>query len=162
MAFTMTHSEDGFSLVETLVATSILVTALAGVAQLFLYSVRFTREMGVRDTAVLAAQSKLEWLTARAFGYGPDGDEVTDPALAPSPPDALIEDTPGYVDLLDVDGDPAAQGGGRLVRRWTITPWEGGSPNVLALEVCVFRAPAAAVPREAAEACLATVRARQP
>ena len=41
---TQQTSARGFTLVETLVATGVLVTAIAGLAQLFALSMRFTRD----------------------------------------------------------------------------------------------------------------------
>lgn len=158
---------SGFSLIETVIAASILVTALAGTAQLLVYSLRFTRESGRREVAAVAAQSGVEWLRARAFAYGPEGDTVTDAALEPSPPNALDENVSGYFDALDAGGevidlDEAAGGGPAYVRRWAVTPLDSGAPDALAIEVCVFRGSATAVPVASAEACLATIRTRQP
>ena len=97
-------SERGFTLLETLVATSILITALAGVAQLFILGTHLTRQSGASGLALVAAQDKLESLRGQAFTYDPGGAPVTAPALQPSPPTTLAEDTEPYVDWLDVDG----------------------------------------------------------
>jgi len=156
------RSSSGFSLAETLVATLILVTALAGVAQLVAVSVRQAREPGARGAAVAAAQAKAEWLRARTFGFGPGGERVTDAALLPSPPGAMAADAPGYADTLDHDGREVGAGdeGAAWARRWSILSVDAASPDAIAIEVCVFReAGRAAV---AAEACVFTLRARQP
>lgn len=155
-------STRGFTLFETLVATSILVTALAGVAQLFILGTHLARQASASGMALVAAQDKLESLRGQAFTYDVDGVIVTAPALQPSPPDALGEDIERYVDWLDVDGtrresaDDAA-----LVRRWRVSSLGATTPDAIAIEVCVFRMPGAADPR-AADACLSTIRTRQP
>lgn len=119
-------SHDGFTLLETVVATGVLVTALAGIAQLFALSVRSTREAGVQGTALVAAQAKLELLRSLAFTYGPVGEPITDAALASSAGSSLAEDTPGFVDFLDHQGRPVdaaddAQGAA-FTRRWRVAP----------------------------------------
>lgn len=156
------RSAAGFSLLETLVATGILVTALAGLAQLLTLSVRLARAPGVGGSAVLAAQAKIESLRARAFGYGPNGEPITDEALDRSPPGALSEDTPGYADALDADGRELEIGaeGAVWARRWAITAFAPASVDAIAIEVCVFRASAGVA--EAADACVFTLRTRQP
>lgn len=156
-------SSDGFTLFETLIATGILVTALAGIAQLFALSVRSTRDSGSRGLALLSAQTKLEMLRALELAYGPAGEMVTDPSLEASPASSLHEDTAGYVDLLDAAGAIVTDGaGGVFIRRWAITPIDLQEPQAAVIEVCVFRAPADGVAPVAAEACLATIRSRQP
>lgn len=158
--------QDGFTLLETVVATGILVTALAGIAQLFTLSVRSTRDAGSQGAALVAAQDKLERLRALAFSYGPLGEVVTDPDLAPTAPQSLDQDTPGAVDFVNVEGvavditDPAQ--GATFTRRWRVTLVDLFAPEALAIEVCVFRWPADGLTPVAAYSCLATVRVRQP
>jgi type II secretory pathway pseudopilin PulG len=155
-------SERGFTLVETIVATGILVTALAGVAQLFVLGTHLTRRAGASGRALVAAQDKLESLRGQPFTYDPGGASVTAPALQPSPPTTLTADTEPYADWLDVDG--AAQDtadGAILVRRWRISSLGATTPDAIAIEVCVFRSPGAADPN-AADVCLSTIRTRQP
>ena len=155
-------SERGFTLLETVVAASILVTTLAGVAQLFLLGTQLTRQSGAAGLALIAAQDKLESLRGQTFTYDPGGVSVTAPTLQPSPPTSLAEDSEPYVDWLDVEGvareSPA---GAILVRRWRISSLGATTPDAIAIEVCVFRIPAAADPL-GADACLSTIRTRQP
>lgn len=159
-------SHDGFTLIETVVATGVLVTALAGIAQLFALSVRSTREAGVQGTALVAAQSKLESLRSLLFTYGPAGEPVTDAALSSSPSQSLAEDTSGFVDFLDPEGRVVESGdetqGAAFTRRWRILPLDRFVPEALVIEVCVYRYPADGLAPVSADACLATVRARQP
>lgn len=159
-------SHDGFTLLETVVATGILVTALAGLAQLLTLSLRSTQTMGAEGAALMAAQDKLERLRALAFTYGPVGEPVTDAGLAVSPDLSLAEDTPGFVDFLDREGRVVgAEGevrGGRFTRRWRVAPIDHLLPEAFAIEVCVFAYPADGLTPVMAQACLATLRVRQP
>ncbi len=153
----------GFTLVETLIATGLLVTALAGLAQLLAMSVRFTRDAGQSGVALMGAQDKLESLRALRFGYDDSGEPVTDARLDPSPSMALSENAPGYVDWLDASGVAlAGAAGAAYVRRWRITPAGDEDPSAIVIDVCVFHARAALHSPDHAEACLATARVRQP
>lgn len=153
--------DDGFTLLETLIATGILVTAMAGIIQLVVFSVRSTREGGLHGAALTAAQDKLEHLRSLPFGYDPNGVPITGLELAPSPSQSLAEDTSGFVDFIDGEGAGSASGGA-FTRRWRITLIDQQVPEALAIEVCVFRSPADGLTPVSADACLATVRARQP
>lgn len=155
-------SPRGFTLLETLVATGILVTALAGVAQLFILSSHLTQQANTAGAALSAAQEQLETLIGLPFDYGPSGDPVTDPALAVSPSSSLDEDLEPFVDWVDSSGAASASPEGTVfTRRWRVTSIANDEPDAIAVEVCVFRMPAAASSR-AADACLSTVRTRQP
>lgn len=157
---------DGFTLLETLVATGVLVTALAGLAQLFALSARSTQDAGEQGAALAAAQDRIEVLRSLAFSYGPFGESLTDTALTPSGSDSLAVDTGGYVDYLDAAGEPVdldrEDHGAVWVRRWRVTAVDLLAPEALAIEVCVYRWPAAGLSPMNATACLATVRTRQP
>ena len=88
----------------------------------------------------------------------------SDRSLEPSPSGSLLEDTANYFDALDetggivVDEEIAAA----FTRRWAITPIDRSEPQAVVIEVCVFRSPAHETKPGAAEACLATLRSRQP
>lgn len=155
---------EGFTLLETVIATGILVTALAGVAQLFVLTARTTRESGSHGVALVAAQAKLETLRSLRLGYGPAGEAVTDPSLEASPSQSLLEDTADYCDVLDDAGGVVEEDDdeGAYTRRWAVTPIDQREPQAVAIEVCVFRSPAEGVTPAGAEACLATIRSRQP
>jgi type II secretory pathway pseudopilin PulG len=151
-------SVRGFTLLETLVATGILVTALAGVAQLFVLGSQLTRHSGTSGAALLAAQNKLELLRGQAFTYDPSGLVVTDPGLEPSPPASLEEDLDPYVDWLDADGNLTDNEEDAVIsRRWRVTSLGATTPDAIAIEVCVCRFGAGAP-----DACLSTIRTRQP
>jgi type II secretory pathway pseudopilin PulG len=157
--------EDGFTLLETVVATGVLVTALAGLAQLFALAARSTREAGDQTAVLSAAQDKIEVLRSLAFGYGPLGEAITEPGLNPTG-GSLGSDTPGFVDHLNASGevvDVDRDGHGAVwTRRWRLTPVDNFAPEALAIEVCVFAYPAARRSALGAQLCLATVRTRQP
>lgn len=165
---TPTHGSGsaGFTLLETVVATGVLVTALAGLAQLFALSARSARAAGNQDAALAAAQNQIEVLRSLAFGYGPLGESVTDAGLTPSGSGTLTADTAGYVDYLDTEGqvvDVDLDGHAAVwTRRWRVTAIDLLAPEALAIEVCVFRSPADGRSLLTADACLATVRTRQP
>ena len=152
----------GFTLVETLIATGLLVTALAGLAHLLAMSVRFTNDAGQSGVALMAAQDKIESLRALRFGYDDHGEPETDARLDPSPATGLSESVPGYVDWLDASGASRAEGAdAEYVRRWRITIVGNDDPSAVIIDVCVFHARAAVQSVDTAEACLATARVRQ-
>lgn len=157
------HTARGFTLVETLVAAGLLITAVAGLAQLFALSVHWTRDAAESGSALIFAQDKLERLRALGFGYGAGGEPLTDAHLNLSPPNTLSENVAGFVDWLDGSGAVLAdQAGAEFARRWRVTALELADPAAIAIEVCVFRARVASRPVDAADVCLATARVRQP
>jgi len=120
----------GFSLIEVLIATAIVVGGMAMLAPLFLLSGDANRVGAGASIALLAAQQKLEELRA-----GPDA--------TASPPGALAADTAGYVDYLDAGGAPLSASGGAamFIRRWSVeTP--GTPPRTVVLRVLVMPATA--------------------
>jgi type II secretory pathway pseudopilin PulG len=152
----------GFTLVETLIATGILITAIAGLAQLFALSVRFTRDSSQFGAALIAAQDKLEILRSLRFGYDEDGRPVTDPRLQPSRDTSLHENVGSHFEWLNDDGSVGAERGSSYVRRWRITEIAANEPAVIAIDVCVYAAPAYKGGPNEADACLGSVRVRQP
>lgn len=158
-----TGSTRGFTLFETLIATGILVTALAGIAQLFVLSAHLTRHANVSGAALLAAQDKLEVLRGLRFAYDDAGVSITDPALQLSPSSSLDQDLDPYVDRLGADGVATANAAHALfVRRWRVSTVSAATPEAIAIEVCVFRAPSDGRRSESADSCLSTIRSRQP
>ena len=155
-------SEHGFTLLETVVATSILVTTLAAVAQLFILGAHLTRQAGASGRALVAAQDKLESLRGQAFTYDPGGSPVTAAALQPSSSTTLGEDTEPYVDWIAADAMATQTAEGAvMVRRWGVSSLGATTPDAIAIEVCVFRVPGGTDPR-GADACMSTIRTRQP
>ncbi|MFM8533434.1 MAG: hypothetical protein ACKOEC_07555 [Acidimicrobiia bacterium] len=156
-------SPRGFTLFETLIATGILITALAGVAQLFVLASQLAKKGSASGMALLAGQNKLEELSGLAFNYDSSGQPETDVQLTPSPSDTLEWDAPQYVDWLDPAGDPQPDApGAAFARRWRIASLDDETPEALVLEVCVFVGGSAGRPVASADICLSTLRARQP
>jgi Tfp pilus assembly protein PilV len=151
--------EAGFSLIDALVAMAIVVTGVAAVAQLFVLAAHgMAGARAITVASVLAAQ-KLEELRSVAYTLAPDGSAVTDPALVPSPPGSLAENTPGFVEHLDAAGrvvgaDAAPPSQSVYVRRWSVEPLPA-SMDPLLIRVVVLR-----TGRRALDASLASVRAR--
>lgn len=157
-----TPSQRGFTLLETLIATGLIVTAAAGLAQLFALSVRFTRDAGQFGVALVAAQDKLESLRSLTFGYDAGGEPLTDPGLRASSAATLSGDVERYVDWLDERGNVlGAAAGAAYVRRWRVSEIAGDQPETVAIDVCVYRVPGVNAEPAHADACLATIRVRQ-
>lgn len=150
-------AEDGFSLLEVLVAATILTVALAALAQLFAVSARANGSAKATTYATLLAQQKMEQLRSLAWGFDRFGLPLTDSTtdvtvapesaaggagLGPSPPDALRRNTTGYVDYLDGSGTvlgtgPTPPAGTVYIRRWSVVPTD--PPHTVVLQVMVTR-----------------------
>ena len=107
----------GTSLIEAIVATAVVATAmatLAGLLSLALQTVMLGRD---RTLAAIHAQSKLETLRACHV------------SMTASPSDALTHNVPGWNELLDMDGRRAGHDtgyrGAVFVRRWQAVPVPG-------------------------------------
>jgi len=145
--------DDGFSLVEALVAVVLLALVSVGVAQLFaLGTTANFRAKLQTSTAILAAQ-KMEQLRALRWGYDDQGLPISDvdtdlsqpqPAgggagLNPSPGGTLAANVAGYFDLLDVHGAPVATPAtAAYIRRWSIQPLPTNPNNTLIFQVRVI------------------------
>jgi prepilin-type N-terminal cleavage/methylation domain-containing protein len=132
----------GFTLVETLVATALVVVAAAGLAQLVAVGNRQSARTRDAFEALAAAQARLEALRAIPWSHA---DPATGAALAPG--GSLSTDTPGYVERA-----------ARLLVRWEIQRVDPLDGNVLALRVCAFDPAAPSAP----EACVLSIRGRRP
>jgi prepilin-type N-terminal cleavage/methylation domain-containing protein len=120
--------EDGFSLLEVLVAIGLIAGALSAVAQLMAIAVRANvGAQAATVSAVLAAQ-KLEELRADASSLSTGG--------------SLQSDAAGFVDLFDADGHAvtgADDAGVSFVRRWAVEPAAFDPARSRVLRVRVFR-----------------------
>ena len=155
--------ERGMTLVEALVAASLLITVVSGIAHLIVQAHRFAGRAEQTTVAIVAAAARLERLRAVPWEYDLAGMERDAPALAMSPPDALDRDVAGFHQTLGASGEAVSDvpgGAPAYVQRWTIVPARGGGERARAIEVCVFAWPGAG--SAAPLACLATVRTRQP
>ena len=152
-------NERGFTLVETLVATTIMTVALASLAQLFLISTKSNQSARLTSVASVLAQQKMEQLRALTWGFDtiglPLSDNTSDlavvperatggPGLTPSPDGVLRRNVDGYCDYLDAGGQ--SLGGGTnpppntvYVRRWSVEPLPTNPNNTLILQVMVTR-----------------------
>ena len=151
-------SEAGFSLIETMVATLLLATAVVSTAQLIVVATRANMSSQRATYASTLAQEKMEQLRGLAWGFDDLGLPVNDftsnitvdpPApnggsgLTPSPGDSLAANTVGYVDYLDRYGNSLGGGGTppdntTYVRRWSVEPLPTNPNNTLILQVTVF------------------------
>ena len=115
---------NGFSLVEVLVATSILITVLVGVAHLSITTARANHLARLSTQSSIFAASKMEELLARQWSD-----------LQATPGGTLDDSQNGYSDYVDRTGRvlPSSANASH-VRRWAITSVTG---TVIALEVVV-------------------------
>ena len=132
--------DRGFSLIEVLVASSLMTLAAIGLAHLSINSIRVNRVARSATFAIVLASQKMSQLQALTLAADSTGNLVSDTStdttvapetssggtgLAASPSGALITNTFGYCDFLDAYGRPL--GGGTTppaatayVRRWAI------------------------------------------
>ncbi len=121
--------ERGFSLLEVLCATTILVIGLAALAQLLTLSTRVNNSARTTTVATVVAKQKMEEM-------------LSDTGLSPSPADSLKRSTSGYHDFVDKSGRPLGGGssppaGTVFIRRWSVEPLPANPANTLVLQVLV-------------------------
>jgi len=181
------NNQSGFTLVETLVATTILAIALTSLAQLFAISVQNNLVARNSSFATILAMQKMEQLRGLTYGFDTLGLPITDTStdtavspeaanggtgLAPSPSNTLRVGTNGYVDYVNANG--VSLGGGTVVptgtsyiRRWMVEPLPTNPNNTIILQVLVTRrrdrgtADTGSVARQPEEARLVTVKTRK-
>ncbi len=130
----------GFSLIEVMIAVTLLALGVGAVAQLSLASARAQRAASEATLAQTLARTRLEELRGLALtsdaGVVPLSDWSTDLSVTPprpaggtglgvSPADALLSNIDGYCDFLDargswLGGGTRAPAGTAWVRRWAI------------------------------------------
>jgi prepilin-type N-terminal cleavage/methylation domain-containing protein len=158
------HNNDvqnarGFSLLEVLIATTIVSVSLAALAELCTMSTRANSSAKTTTYAVILAQQKMEHLRSLTWGFDAIGLPLTDTAtdttvvpernaggkgLSPSPINALLQNTDGYVDYLDTFGHTLGGGvtpseGAVYIRRWSIEPLPSNPDNTIVIQVLVTR-----------------------
>ena len=157
------RGDRGLSLLEALVAATIVITVASSVAHLLVWSRRAAWFAGVETTAVRLAAQKIEQLRALPWHVQGDGalvsddttDLATDPpaangtGLLPSPAGSLDRNTPGFMDYVGADGQWRGTGGrppagAAFVRRWSSVPLAADAGHTLILTVVVL--PLADVP----------------
>ena len=151
--------ECGFSILEVLVATTVLTVALVALAQLFTISTRANASAKNTTYASVLAGQKMEQLRGLTWGFDPLGLPQTDTTtnvavvpespvggkgLSPSPTGALGQNTEGYCDFIDKNGvslggcstpNPSAY----YLRRWAVEPLPTNPNNTIVLQVLVTR-----------------------
>lgn len=159
MAKSRWTAERGFSLIETLIATTIMTVALASLAQLFAIATRSNQSARSTTFAAVLAQQKMEQLRGLTWGFDVLGLPITDTTadlttvpeqptggkgLSPSPSDALRTNYDGYCDFIDATGQ--SLGGGVTppvntvyIRRWQVEPLPTNPNNTVVLQVMVTR-----------------------
>jgi prepilin-type N-terminal cleavage/methylation domain-containing protein len=171
----ITEVARGFSLIETLFAMTILTAALVVVAQVAAASTRANQSARSTTLTTILAAQKLEQLRSLAWAFDAAGVPISDistdttvaamPAggtgLRSSPSGALEQNTVGYCDFLDGDGNML--GGGTsppaytaFVRRWSIDSLADVPNDTLVIQVSVIRAG-----RRADETRLVGIRTRK-
>lgn len=124
--------DRGFSLLEVLVATSILVVGVAALAQLLVLARSANARAQQTTAATVLAQQKIEDLVPAAAAGG----------LAASPQGTLTASIAGYCDFVDrtgrvLDGGPPAPVGSAYVRRWQVDPLPNSPRHTWILQVHV-------------------------
>jgi prepilin-type N-terminal cleavage/methylation domain-containing protein len=158
--FRWNANDRGFSIIEVLVATSVITVAVAALAQLFAISTRANSSAKTMTFASMLAQQKMEQLRGLTWGFDVLGLPMTDTStnttvmpespvggtgLSPSPEGSLGKNTAGYCDFLDRNGQWLSGGatpplGTFYVRRWAIEPLPTNPNNTIVLQVMVTRA----------------------
>ena len=152
--------EAGFTLVEVLVALSLLAVMSLGVVWLFTVAIEAGRVARDRTIGLVLAAGKIEQLRSLEWRFeldasglpSPRTDLVTDVSLDPmtpggaglseSPSGTLDRDTPQYVDYFDRHGQWAGGGGSPpadavYVRRWSVHRLPSDPARVIAFGVLV-------------------------
>ena len=133
-------NEDGFTLLDALVATAILVTVTTGVAGLLTWSTRAVAAAGTQTTAVWLAQQKLEQLAALEWSVNEAGLARSDDSTSVAGSAADVN-TPEYTDFVAADGswrgDARPRAGAAFVRRWSVVPLGSDPLNTLVITVSV-------------------------
>lgn len=181
------RAEAGFSIVEVLVATGLLASALVALAQLFAIATATNQAARNSTLTMVLAEQKIEQLRALQYTFDNAGlpiqDTETDLAvyppaatggkgLSPHTDNTLQANTNGYVDYLDHWG--RTLGGGTVIpdntafiRRWSVEPLPTNPNNVVILQVLVTRTrdrgtgDTGSVSRGAQEARLMTIKSRK-
>lgn len=152
---------EGFTLIEVLVATTLVCTAVAGLAHLGVIAMAQSLSVQRQTAALWLAQSKLEELRSEPWAFDPSGVPVSAPALSLSPADALSRETAGFVEYFDRFGEPASPQASTFQRRWSIGLVDPRDPDTLLLRACVLTRAPASEGRSVADACATTIRTRR-
>jgi hypothetical protein len=155
----------GFTLVEALIASLLVASAIVALAHLVALGAEQSLGSRRATSAWTIAQSKVEQLRLEEFTYDADGSRVTGPGLAMSPAQSLEADTSGFVDYVDAFGVAVAPDGviaPDYARRWRISTLDPGNADTLVLHACVFVVRGPAVRDVMPAACSSGIRTRKP
>jgi type II secretory pathway pseudopilin PulG len=160
---TLLASSSGASLIEALIAMTLVVVTTAGVAQLLVWARRSIAGTSATTMAVMLAAEKMERLRSLTWEVDaaglPVSDETSDLSWEParssgsglhsSPSGALTSNTAGFVDFIDHEGRWRGTGarppaGSSFIRRWSIEAWALDPVNTVVLRVVVLPVAAAA------------------
>jgi prepilin-type N-terminal cleavage/methylation domain-containing protein len=127
---------NGFSLLEVLVATTILTVAVTSLAQVIAVATRANATARMSALAALLAAQKLEQLRTLMWSFDAAGASTGEIVAG----GALDRDVYGYVDRLDAGGRTVLDAStAAFVRRWSIAPLPA-HPDTLVLQVLVSSA----------------------
>ena len=136
--------DSGSMLIETLIATGILVVVMAGVMSIGVVSMTHTENQGhlaARTTEY--AQDKMEQLVALAWGDAQSDTRVF-PAAAAGGTGLQVggglntaAPVAGYVDYLDVNGNLLASGGAVPANWYYVRVWQITSPGANLKQISV-------------------------
>ena len=126
-AFKPKYRVAGWSLIEVLVATSVVVVAVSGLAQLVAGAVYANTRAKAMTISVVLAEQKMEELVAVFAAQDAHG-----ASPAASPAGALDRDTAGYSDYV-------VQNGAIYLRRWSIDPLPAFPDSTFVLNVVATR-----------------------
>jgi len=139
--------QDGFSLLEVVIATGVMAGALVTLGQLLALSVSTTRAAHALTYTAVLAEQKMEQLRSLAWRFDSQGLPVTDretdgTGLSQSPPDTLTSNVNGWVDYVDRFGNalgvgPKPPARTVYVRRWSIEHLPGNADNTIVMQVLV-------------------------
>ena len=156
----MPKVEDGFSVLEALIAAALFAVAIGVLLALVIRSAEQALRTELATAALTFAQAKLEEFRSQRFQFDASGLRLEAPALEPSAADAHLSDTPPLVESLDRFGDAGALAASVMfVRRWSVVVPDGDVDTRL-ITVCVVAvSPGGWALRPA---CVWGIRTRQP
>jgi prepilin-type N-terminal cleavage/methylation domain-containing protein len=138
--------ERGFSLIEVLVAISILLAGVIALAELSIVSIRNNAQARAATMATIIGTQKMEQLRGVLWGLDHAGVPSTDASgFGPSPPGALSANTVGWVDYFDSAGRSLGAssitppGNMAYVCRWSIESLPTHPDTTRVMQVLVTR-----------------------
>ena len=160
------HADSGFTLIEVLIASALVVTAVAALSYLAAAGVMRAHAARRAGAELALAQGKLEELRGALWAYDAAGTPLSDPRLAESAADALSADRGGWSDAFDGFGAPVPIADVRHAvfrRRWSIARFNPADGDTLVIRVCVRAVVSALLSgSERPDACVSSILTRKP